>query len=131
MHGASAKPSKTSQALLAELDWAAEVLTGDSSFSRIRFALPTASADCRNAEYNWDVQVSCSAEQDAAAQAAVQHVADRWRLAVPGPEVFFDLAAAYRDGRDAIATSAERNPFGAHEDAKHRAWARGRAAGGN
>jgi hypothetical protein len=86
VHGASNKPSKTAQELRAELDWAAQVLTRDSSPTRIQFALPTLAARSRAGDtYNWDVQVACRREQDVSAQAAVQHVADKWQLAVPGP----------------------------------------------
>jgi len=67
--------------LRAELDWAAQALTHDSSPSRIQFALPTLATDGQGGDsYNWDVEVSCRPEQDEAAQAAVQHVADKWRL---------------------------------------------------
>ena len=132
MHGASAKLSKTAAELLAELDWAAQVLTGDCSASRIQFALPIASAPCHDVHYNWDVQVSCRPDQDAAAQAAIQHVADKWRLAVCAADTFFHLAAAYRSGCDAaISTPAGDNPFAPHDQAMHRAWALGRAQRGS
>ena len=96
MHGASAKPSRTAPELLTELDWAAQILTGDRSASRIRFALPAESGGHPEAACNRDVQVSCRPEQDAAAQAAVQHVADRWRLTVSAADAFDASAAPSR-----------------------------------
>jgi len=83
------KPLKTAQEIQAELEWAAVQLTRDTSTTRMEFSLPTlATGGQVDDAYNWDVQVSCRPEQDAAAQAAVQHVADKWRLAVSGFDIF-------------------------------------------
>lgn len=82
MHEASGKPFRSAAELQAELEWAAQALTGDGSPARIQFALPKLAADDQSApSYNWDVDVSCRPEQDETARAAVQYVADKWRLA--------------------------------------------------
>lgn len=79
----STKPFRTAGELHAELDWAAHVLSGDDSDSPIIFELPTPAASSDSeAIYNWDVRVSCRPEQDEAAQAAVQYVADKWNLVI-------------------------------------------------
>ncbi len=84
MQVGSAKPFKTALELQAELDWAAQALSGDHSSSRIHFGLPAPlTGDQEGATYNWDVQVSCRPEQDEIAQVAVQYVADKWCLAAP------------------------------------------------
>ena len=78
------KPDKTAEELRAELDWAAQVLTGDASADRIAFALPTPALDGdAGSDFNWDVEVSCRPDQDETAQAAITHVAEKWKLAVP------------------------------------------------
>jgi len=82
MDGRIPKPLKTAGELRAELEWATQVLTGDTSDSRILFELPTlAEGEDATSEYNWDVRVSCRPEQDDAARAAIRQVAGKWNLA--------------------------------------------------
>ncbi len=114
MNDASIKPFRTAAELQAELDWAAQALIGESSSSRIRFALPTLNADqLRESGYNWDVEVSCRPEQDETVRAAVQYVADKWQLATTGSGPSSELTAARRDRtRDVARKSAGDNWVG-------------------
>jgi len=94
MRDASARLFKTADELQAELDWAAIVLTGDRSPSRIWFAPPTHAINTQDNDfYNWDVEVSCRPDQDQLAQAAIQYVADKWRLVPAGSETTVEPTA--------------------------------------
>ena len=82
MNPSPSKAVKSAEDLRAELEWAAQVLTGDASSDRVLFALPTpARVGDAALDYNWDVEVSCRPDQDEAVQAAIVHVAEKWNLA--------------------------------------------------
>lgn len=127
MSQASPKPFRTAREIRAELDWAAQVLTRDDSPSRITFALPEPIAvGKREQAYTWDVLVRCRPDQDAAAQAAITYVADKWDLTDTLAARLHDLAEIYREGAEAARRDQSTNPY-ANDEAKQKAWAAGAA----
>lgn len=120
---------RTASEIHDELDWAALVLTGDRSSSRIFFGQPDLVPTAERGA-NWTVEVRCRPDQDNAAQAAIDHVAEKWMLAALDADRWLDLASAYRAGASAGRREQAINP---HDDdsAKRRAWAAGHAASFN
>lgn len=121
---------RTASEIHDELDWAALVLTGDRSSSRIFFGQPDLVPMVLGRDANWTVEVRCRPDQDDVAQAAIDHVAEKWNLAALDADRWLDLASAYRAGAIAGRREHAINP---HDDdsAKRKAWAAGHTASFN